>query len=101
VHPTAAAPAAAPSWTAVPQAKADAMAGVSSPSEGNTAQWGKWLADQLRQIPDIQVYDALRLVDLTGKGPARARAVWATAQAVLGKDYGAVTVADLLKRFQA
>jgi len=72
-----------------------------APSEGSTAQWAKWLADQLRQIPDIQVYDALRLNDLAAKGPVRARAVWTTAQAVLGKDYGSVTVADLLKRFQS
>jgi flotillin len=71
-----------------------------APSEGSTAQWAKWLADQLRQVPDIQVYDALRLGDLAAKGPVRARAVWTTAQAVLGKDYGTVTVADLLKRFQ-
>jgi flotillin len=97
VHP-AAAPAAAP-WSTVEQTKPGEKA--ASPSEGNLAQWGKWLADQLRQIPDIQVYDALRLNDLAGKGPIRARAVWATAQAALGKDYGSVTVADLLKRFQA
>jgi len=97
VHPTAA-PAAAP-WSTVEQTKPGEKA--ASPSEGNVAQWGKWLADQLRQIPDIQVYDALRLNDLAGKGPIRARAVWATAQAALGKDYGSVTVADLLKRFQA
>jgi flotillin len=70
-----------------------------SPSDGNVAQWAKWLADQLQNVPDIRVYDALRLSDLAGKGPATARAVWATARAVLGKDYGQVTVADLLKRF--
>jgi flotillin len=97
VHATAA-PAAAP-WSAVGQTKPGEKA--VSPTDGNVAQWAKWLADQLRQVPDIQVYDALRLNDLAGKGPVRARAVWATAQAVLGKDYGAVTVADLLKRFQA
>src|SRR6202165_1214887 len=90
--------AAAAAWSTVPQAKTDAMAGV-SPSEGNVAQWAKWLAGQLHQIPDIRVYDALRLSDLTSKGPAPARAIWATAQAVLGKDYGKVTVADLLKQF--
>ena len=73
---------------------------ATAPSAGTTEQWAKWLADQLRQVPDIQVYDALRLSDLAGKGPARARAVWATAQAVLGKEFGAVTVADLLKRFR-
>jgi flotillin len=89
-------PAAAP-WATVEQTKPGEKA--ASPSEGNTAQWAKWLADQLRQVPDIQVYDALRLGDLAGKGPIKARAVWATAQAVLGKDYATVTVADLLKRF--
>ncbi len=88
---------------AVAEAKATATAAKQAvaPSEGSTAQWAKWLADQLRQIPDIQVYDALRLNDLAAKGPVRARAVWTTAQAVLGKDYGSVTVADLLKRFQS
>jgi len=89
-------PAATP-WATVEQTKPGEKA--ASPSEGNTAQWAKWLADQLRQVPDIQVYDALRLGDLAGKGPIKARAVWATAQAVLGKDYATVTVADLLKRF--
>jgi flotillin len=88
---------------AVAEAKATATAAkqVVAPSEGSTVQWAKWLADQLRQVPDIQVYDALRLNDLAAKGPVRARAVWTTAQAVLGKDYGTVTVADLLKRFQS
>jgi hypothetical protein len=91
------APSAAP-WATVPQTKTDAMAGV-SPSEGNVAQWGRWVADQLRQVPNIQLYDSLTLADLAQRGPAPARAVWQTAQAVLGKDYGNVTVADLLKRF--
>ncbi|HYM97456.1 MAG TPA: flotillin domain-containing protein, partial [Candidatus Sulfotelmatobacter sp.] len=70
-----------------------------SPANGNIVQWAKWLADQLRHVPDIQVYDALRLSDLGSKGPAGARAVWATAQNVLAKDYGTVTIGDLLKRF--
>src|SRR6202521_6159307 len=81
------------------ESKVAATVAKISPSDGNVAQWAKWLADQLHQIPDIQVYDALRLSDLTSKGPAPARAIWATAQAVLGKDYGKVTVADLLKQF--
>jgi hypothetical protein len=63
-------------------------------------QWAKWLADQLRTVPQIQAYGALKLGDLVNQGPPTARAVWATAQAVLGKDYSAVTVAELLKRFQ-
>ena len=84
---------------AVVESKVAATVAKVSPSDGNAAQWAKWLADQLHQIPDIQVYDALRLMDLSSKGPAPARAIWATAQAVLAKDYGKVTVADLLKQF--
>jgi flotillin len=70
-----------------------------SPAEGSVSQWAKWLADRLRSVPDIQVYGALRLNDLVSRGPASARAVWATANQVLGKDYGNITIADLLKRF--
>ena len=94
-------PAGAPApWSTVPQQKADAMP-AESPSEGSVLQWGKWMADQLRQVPNIQLYDALRLIDLGEKGPAPARAVWQTAQAVLVKDYGNLTVGDLLKRFHS
>jgi flotillin len=87
-------------WSTVQQAKADAMPGE-SPSESSVMQWGKWMADRLREVPNIQLYDALRLVDLTDKGPAPARAVWQNAQAVLAKDYGNLTVGDLLKRFHS
>jgi len=52
-------------------------------------------------VPDIEVYGALRLNDLANRGPASARAIWQTAQGVLGKDYGNLTVADLLKRFSS
>jgi len=96
---TPAKPAGTPApWSTVPQAKADATPST-SPSEGSVEQWGKWMADRLRQVPNIQLYDALRLIDLAEKGPGPARAVWQTAQAVLTKDYGSVTVGDLLKRF--
>ena len=71
------------------------------PSAGNVEQWAKWLAGQLAQVPEIQVYGALRLSDLADRGPLPARAIWQTAQAVLGKDYSSVTVADLLKRFRS
>jgi flotillin len=69
------------------------------PSDGNVAQWAKWLADQLRRIPDVQVYDALHLSDLETRGPAAARGVWQTAKAALAREYGSMTIADLLQRF--
>jgi flotillin len=88
-----------PAWGTVSQVKADAMKGV-GPTAGNVEQWAQWMAAQLAQVPQIQVYGALRLSDLAEKGPAPARAVWQTAQAVLGKDYSNVTVSDLLNRFR-
>ncbi len=81
------------------QAKVEASPGGVAPSEGNVAQWAKWLAGQLRGVRDIQVYGALKLSDLVDRGPEEARAVWHTAQAVLGKDYGNLTLAELLQRF--
>jgi flotillin len=80
-------------------AKPAEVAPTISPNDGNVAQWAKWLAGQLREVRDIQVYGTLRLADLADKGPVEARAVWQRAQAVLGKDYGGLTLAELLKRF--
>jgi chemotaxis regulatin CheY-phosphate phosphatase CheZ len=80
-------------------AKAAEVAPKISPNDGNVAQWAKWLASQLREVRDIQVYGTLRLADLADKGPDDARAIWQRAQAVLGKDYGGLTLAELLKRF--
>ncbi len=82
------------------EAKATEVVAKVLPSDGNVAQWAKWLAGQLKWVPDIQVYGALKLSDLVDRGPAPARAIWQTAQAVLGKDYGNITIADLLKRFE-
>jgi flotillin len=80
-------------------AKAAEVAPTISPNDGNIAQWAKWLAGQLREVRDIQVYGTLRLADLADKGPVEARAVWQRAQAVLAKEYGGLTLAELLKRF--
>jgi len=72
---------------------------AASPADGNVVQWAKWMADQLRRVPDIQVYDALHLGELETRGPASARGVWATAKQVLAQEYGKVTIGDLLQRF--
>jgi flotillin len=84
---------------AAAQTVATAAAKV-APSEGNVAQWAKWLADQLRRVPNIEVYDALRLADLESRGPLPARGVWQTAKDALLKEYGNVTIGELLQRFQ-
>jgi flotillin len=70
-----------------------------APSEGTVLQWAQWTADQLRQVPSIQLYGKVKLADLIDHGPPQAVSVWHTAQAAMGKDYGQVTVADLLQRF--
>jgi len=72
-----------------------------APSDGNVAQWARWLAQQLKQIPQIQLFGAVKLNALADRGPAQAQMVWHTAQNVLGKDYGEMTVAELLQRFGA
>ena len=59
------------------------------------------MADQLRQVPDIKNYSAVRLKDLVEQGPAAARGMWATAREALSEQYGDVTVDDLLKQFEA
>ena len=70
-----------------------------APSEGNAAQWAKWLAQQLKQIPQIQLFGSVTLEQLANRGPAQAQAVWHTAETVLGKDYGKMTIAELISRF--
>jgi len=70
-----------------------------APSEGTVLQWAQWTADQLRHVPSIQLYGSVKLADLIDHGPPQAVAVWHTAQAAMGKDYGQMTVADLLQRF--
>ncbi|OLC65934.1 MAG: hypothetical protein AUG06_00760 [Actinobacteria bacterium 13_1_20CM_2_65_11] len=95
-----AAKAAAPVEAKATAAKAAVEAKV-APSDGNTAQWAKWLAQQLKQIPQIQLFGAVKLSALADRGPAQAQMIWHTAQNVLGKDYGEMTVAELLQRFGA
>ncbi len=70
-----------------------------APSEGSVLQWAQWTADQLRHVPSIQLYGSVKLADLIDHGPPAAVAVWHTAQAAMGKDYGQLTVSDLLQRF--
>src|SRR5690242_16319142 len=81
------------------QAKAAAVANKVAPGEGTVLQWAQWTADQLRQVPTIELFSGIKLQALVDHGPPQAEAVWHTAQAALGRDYGEMTVGDLLKRF--
>jgi flotillin len=82
------------------EAKAAATIAKVSRRDGNVKQWAKWMADQLRQVPDIKTYGNVRLRDLAESGPAAARGMWATAREALIQQYGDVTVEDLLAQFE-
>src|SRR5215467_6560700 len=71
-----------------------------APTESNVKQWSKWMADQLKQVPDIGVYGRLKLSDLATRGPGAARSLWATAREALSQEYGSMTVDDLLSEFE-
>ncbi len=92
---------AAENAAAAAQSKAAATIAKVSSGDANVKQWAKWMADQLRQLPDIQAYGNLRLRDLAQRGPASARAMWGTAREALAQQYGNVTVDDLLHEFEA
>jgi len=91
--------AAAEKVAAAAGSKAAVVAAKVAPSEGNVKQWGAWMAEQLRHVPDIGVYGRLKLRDLADHGPASARGVWATAKEALNQDYGNVTIDDLMAQF--
>ena len=88
------------SWAAVEQTKPGAAAAAKAPAQANVKQWAKWMADQLKQVPDIGVYGKLRLSDLAQRGPTAARGVWTTAKNALSQDYGNVTIDELIAEFE-
>jgi flotillin len=69
--------------------------------DGNIKQWARWMADQLRHVPDVKSYGKVRLRDLAEQGPPAARGMWATAREALLDQYGDVTVDDLMSEFGA
>jgi flotillin len=81
------------------QAKAAAAMAKAAPTDANVQQWGRWMADQLRRVPDIKSYGAVKLHELGEKGPAAARGLWATAKDALESHYGDTTVEDLLNQY--
>jgi flotillin len=70
------------------------------PDAANEREWARWTADQLARVPSIQLFSTVRLSDLVSRGPAQAQAIWRTAQAALGENYGNMTIAQLLEAYQ-
>ncbi|HEY6875738.1 MAG TPA: SPFH domain-containing protein [Candidatus Dormibacteraeota bacterium] len=91
--------AAVPAKAAAAATTAAATAKTVAPSEGTVLQWAQWTADQLRQVPAIELFNTLKLSALIDHGPPQAEAIWHTAQAALGKDYSNMTIGELLSRF--
>ncbi len=79
-------------------ATASAAAAKVSPGDGNVKEWARWMADQLRRLPDVKSYGNLKLRELAN-GPIAARGLWTTARAALEHDYGSMTIDDLLAQF--
>jgi len=57
------------------------------------------LADQLRLIPGIDRYAGYELATLDDRGPRPLRAAWRLARERIGRQYGQLTVGELLARF--
>jgi hypothetical protein len=81
--------------------KAAAAVARVSKRDANIKQWARWMADQLRQVPDIKNYGKVRLKDLAVQGPTAARGMWGTAREALSDEYGDLTVDDLLAQFES
>jgi len=58
------------------------------------------LADDLVRIPGIQRFGAMRLADLDTTGPRPLRTMWRIARDRLQRDYGNVTIGEMIDRYQ-
>ena len=60
----------------------------------------RWMADQLRAVPDIARYSQVQLKDLAARGPRHLGAIWKVAGDELVRSYGEWTVAQILEKFK-
>jgi flotillin len=58
------------------------------------------LADDLMRIPGIQRFGDMRLADLDGAGPRPLRTMWRVARDRLARDYGQLTIGEIIDRYQ-
>jgi hypothetical protein len=57
------------------------------------------LASDLRSVPGIERFAAVRLAELDRGGPRPLRTMWRVARDQLGEQYGALTIGELLDRY--
>ena len=58
------------------------------------------LADDLLRIPGIQRFGEMRLSDLDATGPRPLRTMWRVARDRLARDYGQLTIGEIIDRYQ-
>ncbi|MCI0347191.1 MAG: hypothetical protein L0221_17405, partial [Chloroflexi bacterium] len=58
------------------------------------------LAGDLMRIPGIQRFGALRLADLETSGPRPLRTMWRIARDRLERDYGQLTIGEIIDRYR-
>ena len=57
------------------------------------------LATELRAVPGIERFGALRLADLETGGPRPLRTMWRIARGQLDERYGGLTIGELIDRY--
>jgi flotillin len=60
----------------------------------------KALADDLMRIPGIQRFGTMRLADLETSGPRPLRTMWRIARDRLRRDYGELTIGEIIDRYR-
>jgi hypothetical protein len=58
------------------------------------------LADDLMRIPGIQRFGDVRLADLGDSGPRPLRTMWRVARDKLERDYGQLTIGEIIDRYR-
>ncbi|NJD29853.1 MAG: hypothetical protein FIA92_16370 [Chloroflexi bacterium] len=58
------------------------------------------LADDLLQVPGIQRFAEIRLADLDRSGPRPLRTMWRVARDRLARDYGQLTIGQIIDRYR-
>jgi flotillin len=75
-----------------------AVAGISR--ESTLTQAAEALAGDLSRIPGIQRFGDMRLADLESAGPRPLRTMWRIARDRLERDYGQMTIGEMLDRYR-
>ena len=68
--------------------------------ESTLDEAAKALADDLMRIPGIQRFGAVRLADLETSGPRPLRTMWRIARDRLQRDYGDLTIGEIIDRYR-